>query len=258
DDDFFRRSIRQWLREGTITHDSSHVRDLDPGRLPAPEMQLGRALAHQLKHEKAIIGVFDEGCMGMYNAIIDDELLTRLGICKERLSQSALVARMRAIPDEEATAVRRWLDAKGLRFVIGSDEATELTDRQIHEQCKIYIAAVGMAAEFGCDAIGIQYQQGLKDMVPASDLVEGLLNNTERPPVRDASGNELYAGGPLPHFNEVDEGAGVDALITNHCWKALQLDPSTTLHDLRWGEHYSGDDAGGSSLDEFVWVLQIS
>ena len=55
------------------------------------------------------------------------------------------------------------------------------------------------------------------------------------------------------HFNEVDECAGVDALITNRCWTALGLDPSTTLHDVRWGEHYKG---GG--LDAFVWLLQIS
>ncbi len=95
---------------------------------------------------------------------------------------------------------------------------------------------------FGCDAIGIQYQQGLKDMVPASDLAEGMLNNAERPPVfAEGGGEELYAGGPVVHFNEVDECAGVDALITNRCWKALGLDPSTTLHDVRWGEHYKGE-----------------
>jgi L-fucose isomerase-like protein len=118
----------------------------------------------------------------------------------------------------------------------------------------MYIAAVRIAHEFGCDAIGIQYQQGLKDLTPASDLAEGLLNNADRPPVfAEGTGEELYAGGPLPHFNEVDECAGVDALITNRCWKALGLDPSTTLHDLRWGEHYKGD-----GLDAFVWLLQIS
>jgi L-fucose isomerase-like protein len=111
-----------------------------------------------------------------------------------------------------------------------------------------------MADEFGCDAIGIQYQQGLKDMVPASDLVEGLLNNVDRPPVySEHSGKELYAGQALPHFNEVDECAGLDALVTNRCWTALKLDPAVTLHDLRWGERYTG---GG--VDDFVWVLQIS
>jgi hypothetical protein len=111
-----------------------------------------------------------------------------------------------------------------------------------------------MAHEFGCAAIGIQYQQGLKDMVPASDLVEGLLNNVERPPVRHAeSGAELFAGRAVPHFNEVDEGAGLDALVTNRVWTALGLDPATTLHDLRWGQHYQGD-----GLDAFVWLFLIS
>ena len=42
-------------------------------------------------------------------------------------------------------------------------------------QCKMYIAAVRIADDYGCDLIGIQYQQGLKDLLPASDLVEGTL-----------------------------------------------------------------------------------
>jgi hypothetical protein len=114
----------------------------------------------------------------------------------------------------------------------------------------MYIAAVRIADEFGCDAIGIQYQQGLKDLAPASDLAEGLLNNVDRPPVKSASnGRVLYEGRALPHFNEVDECAGLDALVTNRIWTALGFDPETTLHDLRYGEEYSG---------EFVWVFEIS
>ena len=253
-DEFFKRGIRQWLKEGRITHDTSHVRNVDIASLPAEEAELGRALARQLRHEKAILGVFDEGCMGMYNAIIDDELLNPMGLYKERLSQSALVAAMRKVTDAEAQAVRDWLDQRGVTFVTGTNPATDLTDAQILEQCKMYIAAVRMAHEFGCAAIGIQYQQGLKDMAPASDLVEGLLNNVERPPVYDAqTGRELYAGQALPHFNEVDECAAVDALVTNRIWTAMDLDPATTLHDLRWGEWYRGD-----GIDDFVWVLEIS
>jgi hypothetical protein len=254
DDDFFRRSIRQWLREGKIVHDTSHVRDLDPDRLPDPEVELGMSLAHQLKREKAIIGVFDEGCMGMYNAIIDDELLNPCGIYKERLSQSALVAAMRQVRDEEADKVRAWLEARGMRFHTGPTETTDLTDAQIREQLKMYVAAVRMAHDFGCAAIGIQYQQGLKDMAPASDLVEGLLNNVERPPVYHAeTGEELFAGRALPHFNEVDEGCAIDSLVTNRIWTAMGLDPATTLHDLRWGQHYTGD-----GINDFVWVFLIS
>jgi hypothetical protein len=253
-DEYFLKGIAQWLQEGTITHDTSHVRELDLARLPGEESQLGVALAKQLKNDKAIFGIFDEGSMGMYNAIIDDELLNPCGIYKERLSQSALLAEMRLVSDQEAQRVRAWLDEKGMTFVVGSDEATELTNNQILEQLKMYIAAVRLADTFGCDAIGIQYQLGLKDMTAASDLAEGLLNNVDRPMVyHKETGRELFPGKALPHFNEVDEGAGLDALVTNRVWTAMGLDPATTLHDVRWGRHYKGN-----NIDDFVWVFEIS
>ena len=217
-------------------------------------MELGVALARDLKQGKAILGIFDEGCMGMYNAIIDDELLNPCGIYKERLSQSALLAAMRTVTEEEADQARAWLDGKGMTFHTGLDDATDLTDEQIQEQLKMYIAAMRIAHSFGCDAFGIQYEQGLKDMAPASDLAEGLLNDTIRPPVFDAeTGEELFAGKALPHFNEVDECAGVDALVTNRVWTAMGLDPATTLHDIRWGKQYTDDE-----INEFVWVFEIS
>ena len=253
-DEFFITSIRQWLQTGKILHNVSHVKDLNLENIPAQEAELGFALARQLKHDKAIFGIFDEGCMGMYNAIIEDDLLNACGIYKERLSQSALIAEMRQVPDAEALKTRQWLDGHGMKFETGADEATELTDRQILEQLKMYIAAMCIADFFSCDAIGIQYQQGLKDMAPASDLAEGLFNNPERPPVyHQETGKILFAGKALPHFNEVDEGAGVDALVTNRVWMAMGLDPSTTLHDIRWGRRYQGDE-----FNEFVWVFEIS
>jgi hypothetical protein len=253
-DEFFLKGIRQWLQEGRIKHDTRHVRDLDLARLPNDESQLGVALAKQLKQDKAIFGIFDEGSMGMYNAIIDDEILNPCGIYKERLSQSALLAEMRLVSDQEAQGVRTWLDQKGMTFVVGSDESTELTNAQILEQIKMYIAAIRMADAFGCDAIGIQYQLGLKDMTAASDVAEGLLNDVERPPVyHKETGQELFSGKALPHFNEVDEGAGVDALVTNRVWTSMRLEPATTLHDVRWGRHYKDE-----HMDDFVWVFEIS
>ena len=252
-DEFFLSGLRQWLHEHRIRHDASHVRPLDVAALPTPEAELGSALARDLRARKAIMGIFDEGCMGMYNAIIEDYLLNPMGVYKERLSQSALVAAMNQVSDSEARQIREWLNASGIEFRTGPNEETDLTEAQILGQCRMYIAALRIADDFGCDAIGIQYQQGLKDMAPASDLVEGLLNNVERPAAFSTSGKELYAGRPLPHFNEVDECAGLDALVTNRVWSAMHLDPATTLHDVRWGEHYTGD-----GVDDFIWLFQIS
>ena len=248
-DGWFKDGLRSWVSAGTIVHDTSHVADL-PALPDNAETALGRALATELLADKAIIGVFDEGCMGMYNAIIDDELLNPIGIYKERLSQSALWAEMQRVPDAEADAVGAWLTAAGMTFELGTDEATALTEGQLRWQYKMYIAALRISDDFGLDAVGIQYQQGLKDVCPASDLAEGLLNNADRPPVTSRDGARvLWEGRPLPHFNEADEGVAVDALITNRIWTAMGLDPATTLHDVRWGEEYDG---------EFVWVWEIS
>ncbi|MGO4690339.1 fucose isomerase [Glaciibacter sp. 2TAF33] len=248
-DEWFKTGIRSWVETGTIAHDDSHVRAL-PALPDSPEVALGRALAAELVRDKAIIGVFDEGCMGMYNAIFDDELLNPTGIYKERLSQSALYAEMLTVGDDEADAVGAWLSERGMTFRLGTDEATELTQTQLNWQYKMYIAALRISDDFGLDAVGIQYQQGLKDLVPASDLAEGLLNATERPPVTSRDGSRvLWEGRALPHFNEADEGVAVDALITDRVWHALGLVPDNTLHDVRWGEQYG---------DDFVWVYEIS
>lgn len=249
-DTIFLNGLREWLAKGTVTHDQSHVRDFTTSLVPDDEARLGATFASRLKHDKAILGVFDEGCMGMFNAIVPDELLHPLGLFKERLSQSTLYAEMQTVSDAEAREVYDGLLARGLKMQLGKDDATELTEPQVLLQCKMYVAALRLADDFGCATIGIQYQQGLKDLTPASDLVEGTLNNTDRPPVKSRDGSRiLFEGEALPHFNEVDECAGIDCLVTYRLWRELGFEPENTLHDLRWGQDYEG---------RYVWVLLIS
>jgi hypothetical protein len=253
-DAYFTERLAEWLRSGVCDHDVSHVQPLDQLTVSSEDGELGQALAEELVRNKAIMGVFDEGCMGMFNAIIPDHLLNRTGVFKERLSQSALYYETTQASPAEADAVRAWVEQRGMKFHTGADEKTELTDRQIQLQCQTYIAAVRLADDFGCDLIGIQYQQGLKDLLPASDLVEGMLNSTERPPVRSRDGSrELFAGRAVLHFNEVDECAGLDGLLIQRVHGKLNLPAETTLHDLRWGD----PDRSGTT-DEYVWVFEIS
>jgi hypothetical protein len=299
-DEKFLTGLKGWLAHGPagVKHDTSHAVPLAKAqaKLPAPALKLGEKFAQRFRAAKAILGVFDEGCMGMFNAIIPDELLNPTGVFKERLSQSTLFARMRKVSDTDARKVYDWFKAKGMKFQFGPSEENDLTENQVLEQCKMYIAAVRIADDFGCATIGIQYQQGLKDLAPASDLVEGTLNNVDRPPVfsdggigtppmppqgRDARATprELFPGEAIPHFNEVDECAGLDGLITYRLWRELGYSPENTLHDLRWGRHYTGEGKypEGSALrphkskinpgapgqnakivDAYVWVFEIS
>ena len=253
DDALFLGGLETWLKGGAVKHKTTHVKALEKATVPPKAKTLAKKLADELRVKKSIMGVFDEGCMGMYNAIIPDELLFPTGVFKERLSQSALYYATTQVSDAEALGVLTWYKKKGLKFHFGTDEATELTERQVLLQCKTYIAAVRIADDYGCETIGIQYQQGLKDLLPASDLVEGTLNSTERPPVKRADGSIIRGGEPIPHFNEVDECAGLDGLFTDRVHKALNQPRANTLHDLRWGDW----DKSGTT-DEYVWVFLIS
>lgn len=253
-DEWFLSRLKEWMDGRPICHDASHVHAFEDFAVPPAAGETGVRIAQDLRARKAILGVFDEGCMGMYNAIIPDELLHPMGIFKERLSQSALYYAMTQVSEGDAQDVREWLNNKGVRFCFGRNPDSELTEEQVLQQCRMYVAALRIADDFGCDALGIQYQQGLKDLVPASDLVEGLLNNVDRPPVKSLDGARvLYKGNALPHFNEADECAGVDALLTHEIWNALGFSPETTLHDIRYGESFV---VRGKS--EFVWTFEIS
>jgi hypothetical protein len=257
-DDFasptFRRHLQSWLSSAHVHHDTSHVVPLDAVSIPRPLARAAAAIAAQLRHEKALMGVFDEGCMGMFNAIIPDRLLHATGVFKERLSQSALYHETMRVSDTQARAVFAWLEKAGMRFHFGRDESRDLTRAQVLLQCKMYVATLRIADRFGCDCVGIQYQQGLKDLLPASDLVEGMLNDSQRPPVTaEGSSRVLWKGRPLVHFNEVDECAGLDGLITQRVHDALGQPVENTLHDIRWGDWDQS-----RSTDQWVWVFEIS
>lgn len=188
-DQWFLDKLDEWLKTGEIvSHDTSHVKPFNNTNVPPHLVEQASHIAKDLIENRSIMGIFDEGCMGMYNAIIPDELLFPLGVFKERLSQSALYHAAINVSQDDAWQAYQWLLNAGMTFHLGTDDAQELTEAQVLGQCQTYIAAVRMADQFGCETIGIQYQQGLRDLLPASDLVEGLLNNEDRPPVCNAEG----------------------------------------------------------------------
>ena len=137
------------LRRTTLTHVQLAARRASSRRDAA---KLGAPLASELRREKAIMGVFDEGCMGMFNAIIPDHLLHR-----HRRVQGAAQPVGSLLRNHSSPARRRrgrctiGCMERGMKFHLGTDHASDLTDEQILLQCKMYIAAVRMADDFGCD-----------------------------------------------------------------------------------------------------------
>ena len=198
----------------------------------------GRRLAGELADRMAIMGVFDEGCMGMYNAIIDDEYLNPMGLYKERLSQSALVAEMRLVTTGEARAAYQWLTGRGMQFRLGSDGA-DRADRGPGPRP----AAAVHRGDAHRRPVRLRHH---RHPVPAGAQGHGARLGPRRGPAqrrRPATGActsrrapSCTPGGRCRVFNEVDEGSAVDGLVTNRVWTALGMDPATTLHDVRWGD----------------------
>src|ERR1700733_1576221 len=71
-DEYFVSRLREWLSTGKCGHDVGHAVPFDKTQCNERARTVGEQFAKRLLKDKAIMGVFDEGCMGMYNAIIPD------------------------------------------------------------------------------------------------------------------------------------------------------------------------------------------
>lgn len=249
-DDAFMKRLARWVKTGRIDYSQSHLSDAADLKLSTKAKRFGDELAAEIKRDKRIMGQLDPGCMGMLNAVISPAKLGAIGMPVEYLNQSDLVAEMGLVSDAEAQDSLNWLLKKGATFDWGTDQFAGLTHAQVLSQMKMYSAAGRYVERFGLSAIGIPYQLGLVRCVPASDLVEGMLNNGDRPPiVSPDSGKVIQKGKPIVHFNEGDIGAGVPQRLMFDIYERLGMPSETTLHDIRWGREYDG---------KFVWVFLIS
>ena len=250
DDPHFMKRLERWCKDGQIDYDMSHVADAEKVTLSSEAMRFGEKLAEDIVHQKRIMGQLDPGCMGMLNAVINPAKLGAIGMPIELLNQSDLVAEMGLVEDEEAQNHLNWLVKKGAWFDWGTDQFEDLVYPQVLMQMKMYSAAARIYQRYGLSAIGIPYQVGLVRCVPASDLAEGMLNNSDRPDVLDPdSGEVINPGKPLVHFNEGDMGSGIPQVLMRDIYQRKGMPPETTLHDIRWGRDYEG---------KFVWVFEIS
>jgi len=248
-DQLFMDRLQMWCRTGEIRYDLSHVVPVERPKLPPGVVRFAEKLAGDIFSQKRIMGQFDPGCMGMLNTVMDPAKLGAVGMPIELLSQSDLVAEMTLISDQEAQDHLNWLVRKEACFDWGTDPSEQLVHAQVLMQMKMYSAAARIYQRYGLSAIGIPYQVGLVRSVPASDLVEGMLNNSERPDVLDPHGNIIRKGMPIVHFNEGDIGSGIPQLLMCEIYARKGMPPETTLHDVRWGREYEG---------RFIWVLEIS
>ena len=250
DDAYFMKKLDEFVRTQKIKHSTRHLTDAAKIQWPSKALRVGEMLASDIRKHRRILGQLDPGCMGMLNAVLDPAKTGAVGMPLEYLNQSDLLAEMDLVDDDEAQNHMNWLIKKGTTFNWGVDGRTELVHGQVMSQMKMYSAANRIYERYGLSAIGIPYQLGLVRQCPASDLVEGMLNNVERPVVKSLdTGKAIAKGDCIPHFNEGDLGSAIPQVLMHDIYRLKKMPPETTLHDVRWGREYEG---------RFLWVLLIS
>lgn len=251
DDEFFYSKLEEWFKTGEIRHDTSYLKQLsaDTPLLQTKAGQLGQYLGEWVLQNKEIIGLFDSFCMGMINGVFPQKALCSIGMPLESLSQSMLLHEMSLVPQSLREECLQFYIDKGFDFQFGSDDATELTRQQVLEQCAMMIAMARVYKRFGLSCVGVQYQQGLKDMCAASDFAEGAIGSLDRFPIPDENGEIIMPGKPIPCANEVDMGTAIPQTMLFRILDTMNLPSETTLHDIRWGSEYQGT---------FYWDFEIS
>lgn len=259
------KKLQEWVKTGRITHDLTHVKAFKPGehKQYAASIGFGEKAAEDFRARPRIIGLYDPLCMGMINAAFDERDMVGLGIQLRRLNQSDLYARMREIPRAEALGYMKWLLDRGFRIEIGANPFTDITESAVVQSGQMYGAIVKHAAEEGLDGVGIAYQLGLARLCAASDVVEAMLNSTERPPV-EYRGAEVMPGEPIMCANEADMGCAVDQTLSKIIYRGTGMPASwweTTQHDVRWGDTFKGIGWFGGKkveIDAFIWAFELS
>lgn len=246
----FMKNLKRWTETGSITYPADHITSLAELHVPPAADALGREVADDIIRNKRILGQMDPGCMGMLNAVLSPDKVAAIGMPVELLSQSDLLAEMELVGDDVARDNLGWLVERGARLHYGSNGSTELTEQQVLAQMKMYTAAGIIYRRYGLSAIGIPYQYGLVRCTSASDLAEGMLNNSDRPDIIYPDTMEVInRGRPIIHFNEGDLGSGIPQVLMFEILTRKGMPPETTLHDVRWGDTWEG---------KYVWVFEIS
>lgn len=250
-DKFFMKGLQTWLEDGFLNHKLDYLYPLKAtdAVMGTAAGKIGREMGQAMLRDKAIIGLFDSFCMGMINGVFPQKSMIDIGMPIESLSQSALLVEMQKVPQSLREACLAWYQSQGMTFKFGTNHSEELTREQVLEQCAMMIAMARFTTRFGLSAVGVQYQQGLKDSCAASDFAEGAIGNAARFPIPDENGEIIAPNLPITCINEVDMGSAIPQVMMAKLLQSLNLASETTLHDIRWGSEFEGT---------FYWDLEIS
>ena len=141
-----------------------------------------------------------------------------------------------------------------MKFDLGKDEATELTEARCSASARCTSPRCASRLNSAAKRSASSTSRDSRTSRPRPILSKACSTiASARRFTTKTTGKELFKGEALPHFNEVDECAGLTVVVTYKLWRQLGYPPENTLHDIRWARQYKD-----KNLDAYVWVFLIS
>ncbi len=230
-DDAFMQRRERWCETGAIAYDDAAVRA--PLAADAAAQARVDPVHAAMQARRPLALMLGDTSMGMTNGCFGARLLHRLGFAEHKIDQAWIIERGAHVGAQRIDDALAFVKARGLQLH-HEDDFTEAATR---EQLRDYLAVLDMVREFKADCVGWQYQLGLINLRPPSDLAEGLLNSVCRP-----EGDGMV----IIDATEADQGNLLPMEMMKRLLQAKGLHAGVAFHDIRWG---------GQADGRFLWVL---
>lgn len=231
----FMDRLEEWCSAGRIQYPEDEIAYHAPVSRAASAV--ARDVAREIRARRILMMMLGDTSMGMINGYFGPALLAPHGFSEQKIDQAWLIDRGRRIDDRRLDAALAFLLEKGLTFHWRENGNDDFDEQATREQLRDYLTVLDLVAELKFDCLGWQYQLGLINLRPPSDLAEGLLNSVCRP---ESNGDTIACS------TEADQGNLIPMQLMKRLLAKKGLDPSVMFHDVRWGAEHDG---------RFLWVL---
>jgi L-fucose isomerase-like protein len=234
-DPIFMEKLESWCRRGHVSHAENELHA--PPQTSAAAQRSASLVVAEMRRRRPLALMLGDTSMGMINGYFGPRLLNPIGFAEHKVDQAWIIERGRSIAAPRIEEALNFLIDRGLKLHHGARDALDFTLNDTREQLRDYLAVLDLVDEFKADCIGWQYQLGLINLRPPSDLAEGLFNSTCRP---ESNGDTIVDA------TEADQGNIVPMELMKRLLKIRGLHQSVFFHDIRWGGAVDG---------RFIWVL---
>jgi L-fucose isomerase-like protein len=231
----FMAQLEAWCGSGRIAHPTDEI--AYHAAVSPEAAALARQVAGELRARRPLLLMLGDTSMGMINGYFGPRLLAGHGFAEHKIDQAWIIERGKRIERRRIEDAFAFLVAKGVNFHWREIGAEDFTEDATKEQLRDYLVVHDLVREYRADCLGWQYQLGLIDSRPPSDLAEGLLNSVCRP---ESTGDTVATA------TEADQGNAVPMEMMKRLLARKGLHQAVMFHDVRWGAEHDG---------RFLWVL---